>query len=189
MGLTYEMVSGDLSGTNYSSIRAGMLGVRSMIRAVQKTTFIPQICNPTYRDFIDTAVAVGLLPAGTPYSCSWHPPRFESVDPEKEARAIVLKVRAGVTTLAQAIAAEGYDVEAQLDEITAVNKLIDDRHLVLDSDPRFTSQRGIGQPDNSTPADEDTDLPTPDADLVEPDKTKDRMRDVLRLIARMARTG
>ncbi len=79
--LTYELLTGDLSRVNYSSIRAGMLEYRRLMESLQWTTIIPVVCDRQWRDFIDFAVLAGKLPEGTPYGVSHSPPRFESVDP------------------------------------------------------------------------------------------------------------
>ncbi len=182
VGLTYEIVSGDLSQTNFSSIRFGVLGVRAMVRAVQRLTIVPQILGPAYREFIDAAIGAGLLPASTGYGHAWHPPAWEAIDPVKEATAILLRVRSGQSTLAQALAAEGYDIDTQIEEIARCNEILDRYKVILDIDPRLTNAKGAGQPLTSAPPEEDAETKPEAEKLIETSATGDRMAEILALV-------
>jgi len=151
----YELLSGDLSLVNYSSYRAGMLGFRNAIEAFRWLTLIPMYCRPTWRRFIDTLVLIGKLPEAN-YSVQWTAPKFESVDPLKDAMAELKKIRTGTLTLPEAIAQNGYDPEKQLLEIKRVNELLDEYKIILDCDPRNVNDKGVEQPTGSgesTPGD------------------------------------
>lgn len=100
--MCYVILTGDLSGTNYSSIKAGLIEFRRFMRAIRGTVFIRQICRPLWRWPISIAVDQGLLPpvwesgprAGQPivYKVRWSPPRFESIDVLKDAQADALNL-------------------------------------------------------------------------------------------------
>jgi len=47
VGLTYELLTADLSQVNYSSIRAGLLEFRRRIEQLQWQVFIPALCRPS----------------------------------------------------------------------------------------------------------------------------------------------
>ncbi len=133
--MPYELLSGDLSQVNYSSIRAGLVEFRRWIETAQWQIVIPQLCEPTWRWFVESAWAAGLIP--TPdVRAEWSPPRFESVDPFKDAQADLLQVRAGLLTLREAIASRGRNPDDVLREIAMTNKQLDELGLLLDSDPR-----------------------------------------------------
>jgi len=93
VGMTYELLSGDLSKVNFSSIRAGLIEFRRMVSAMRANLVIPMMCDPVWRWFIEAAIADGSLPkpiAGTTedvYRVKWTAPRFEEVDREKDAKA------------------------------------------------------------------------------------------------------
>jgi hypothetical protein len=70
------------------------------------------------------------------YAVQWTAPKFESVDPLKDAMAELKKIRTGTLTLTEAIAQNGYDPEKQLLEIQRVNALLDEYEIILDCDPR-----------------------------------------------------
>ena len=140
----YELLTGDLSQVNYSSIRAGLVEFRRMIDAVQWQLFIPMLCAPVWRWFTEAAWAAGQIP--TPeVPVEWSPPKFDAVDPYKDAMADLLAIRTGTMTLAQAIARQGHNPDAVLAEIAATNAKLDGLGLVLDSDPRRVTKTGSAQ--------------------------------------------
>jgi lambda family phage portal protein len=142
--LPYELLTGDLSQVNYSSIRAGLVEFRRMIDAVQWQLFIPMFCQPVWDWFTEQAWAAGRLPQPR-IAVAWSPPRFEAVDPLKDAMADMLAMRSGTMTLAQAIARQGHNPDAVLAEIAAMNAKLDALGLVLDSDPRKVTKTGVLQ--------------------------------------------
>ncbi|KAB2883030.1 MAG: phage portal protein, partial [Pseudorhodoplanes sp.] len=144
--LPYELLTGDLSQVNYSSIRAGLVEFRRMIDAVQWQLFIPMFCQPVWDWFTAQAWAAGQLPQAK-IAVAWSPPRFEAVDPLKDAMADLLAMRSGTMTLAQAIARQGHNPDAVLAEIAAMNAKLDALGLVLDSDPRKVTKTGVMQAD------------------------------------------
>jgi len=91
----------------------------------------------------------GAFPAGKlprpDIAVAWSPPRFEAVDPLKDAMADLLAMRSGTMTLAQAIARQGHNPDAVLAEIAAMNARLDALGIVLDSDPRRVTKTGVLQ--------------------------------------------
>ncbi len=162
----YELLTGDLSQVNYSSIRAGLVEFRRMIDAVQWQLFIPMFCAPAWRWFTEAAWASGQIP--TPdVPVEWSPPKFEAVDPQKDAMANLLAIRSGTMTLAEVIAQQGRNPDAVLAEIAATNAKLDELGLILDSDPRRVTKTGSVQPsdpmgDPENDAADDTEQPDAD---------------------------
>jgi lambda family phage portal protein len=152
-GISYEQIASDMSQTTYTSYRAGQLGFRNTIETYRWLTLIPMFCQPTRKRFIDTLVLMGKIPEKAQtdpsinlYSTNWTAPKWESVDPWKDSRAEVQKIRTGTNTLWNAIAENGYDPRAQFDLIAETNAILDARKIVLDSDPRAVNIHGVGQP-------------------------------------------
>lgn len=143
--ITYELLTGDLSHVNYSSIRAGMLEYRRLMSALQWSTVIPVMLEPVWRDFIDFAVAAGELPADTPYDATYAPPVFESVDPLKDNLAAQMAVRSLFQSQPDAIAEQGYDPDEVLEEQAAFLKKAYALGLVLDTDPSKVARTGVAQ--------------------------------------------
>lgn len=57
----YELLTGDLSQVNYSSIRAGLVEFRRHVDAVQWQLVFPMLCAPVWRWFIREALSAGLV--------------------------------------------------------------------------------------------------------------------------------
>jgi lambda family phage portal protein len=160
IGLPYELFTGDMSQVNYSSWRGGMLGFRNTIEGYRWLTLVPKFCAPVRRRFIDTLILQGKIPAAARsserinlYATQWTAPKFESVDPVKDTIADLKRIRMGVLTLSEAILQNGYDPETQFREIARINALLDRLRIILDSDPRHTTDRGQEQAaDERTPA-------------------------------------
>ena len=143
MGITYEMLTGDLTQVNYSSIRAGLLEFRRRCEAIQHAVIVHQLCRPVWRAWMDQAVLEGALqlPGYARrrrhyQAAKWIPQGWQWVDPLKEFNALKLAIRAGLMSRSEAISAYGYDAEDIDREIAADNARADDLGLVFDSDPR-----------------------------------------------------
>lgn len=152
--VTYELMTGDLSHVNYSSIRAGNLEYRRLMAELQWLTVIPVMLEPVYRDFIDFAAAAGALPADTPYDCEYAPPVFESADPLKDNAAAQIAVRSGFQSLPDAIAGFGFDPDELLEEQAAFLDKARKLGLVLDTDPAKVARTGVAQPEATVVGDQ-----------------------------------
>ena len=163
-GVTYEQLSGDLTQVNYSSIRAGLLEFRRRCETIQHAVVVHQLCRPVWREWMRTAVLAGALEAPgfaadpAPHlTAKWIPQGWQWVDPEKEFKAVVLAIRAGLMSRSEAISAFGYDAEEIDREIAADNARADALGLVLDSDPRRVARTGAAQPDAESGAEREQD--------------------------------
>ena len=145
LGVTYEQLTGDLSQVNYSSLRAGLLEFRRTIETLRWQVFIPMFCVPVWKCFINRAYIAGLI-SKADYAASWTPPKFEMIDPLKDAQADTMMMRNGTLTWREAVANHGYDPDEQIAEITSTNAAFDENGIILDSDPRRITQAGIYQP-------------------------------------------
>lgn len=140
IGVPYELLTGDLSQVNYSSIRAGLLEFRRAIEQFRWHVLVPQLCEPVWRRFCLLAKV-----SAEPAPVTWTPPAFETVDPLKEAQAYQVLIRSGLVTWREAVSAYGYDPDQQLDEIAATNAAWDAAGVVFDCDPRKVTQSGAVQ--------------------------------------------
>ena len=143
MGITYEMLTGDLTQVNYSSIRAGLLEFRRRCEAIQHSVIAHQLCRPIWRAWLDQALLDGALTLPG-YSkrlrdyraVKWIPQGWQWVDPKKEFEAMKTAIRSGLLSRSQAISGFGYDAEDMDREIAADNQRADELGLVFDTDPR-----------------------------------------------------
>ena len=126
LGVPYEALTGDLSGVNYSSIRAGLVAFRRRAEALQHHVLVFQFCRPIWRRFVAAEVLSGRLAAPgfthdpEPFlAARWITPRTEWVDPAKDVGAEIAAIGAGLMSRREAVAARGYDLEALDAEIVA----------------------------------------------------------------------
>lgn len=120
-GLTYEQVSADLSGTNYSSARVGLLEFRRRAQMLHRTLIVDQLLRPLWRRWIDAEALAGRLTADPDlHRVTFAPPGFDWVDPAKEVAAEVAAIEARLKSRAEVVAARGRDV-ADLDEEIAAD--------------------------------------------------------------------
>jgi len=141
IGVPYELLTGDLSQVNYSSIRAGLLEFRRTIEQFRWMVLIPQLCQPVWQRF----TSLLSLGAAAAVPVTWTPSAWESVDPQKEAAAVQMRIRNGLTTWREAVSEMGYDADDQLEEIQRTNEAWDQAGIVLDCDPRKVSRAGVEQ--------------------------------------------
>lgn len=154
-GLTYEMLTGDLTGVNYTSLRAGLIEFRRLIETMQQRTLIFQLCRPVVNRWVKTAVLNTALKTLSPreylrnprifHRVKWNPDGFDFTDPVKDRLAILLDIRNGLTSRLRAVAARGERVE-QIDQenLDDLNRAIA-KELVYDCYPNQTNQAGALQ--------------------------------------------
>ena len=140
--LPYEILTGDLSQSNFSANRLGLIQYRRFVEHIQWHVIIPQFCQPIWEWFIEALIVVGLVPPDTIVPVEWCPPRHETVDPLDDVKADILAVRAGFRSMQDVIGSTGRTKEAVIKEMVEWNALIDAEGLTLDTDPRKVSMNG-----------------------------------------------
>jgi lambda family phage portal protein len=145
-GIMYEHLTGDLSMVNYSSYRAGNLEFRRMVQQLQYLTVIPMLCVPIVQAFEQAALVSGHL-TKTGFEKSYTPPRHESIDPEKDAKADLLRARNGLESLSSLAAEQGYEFGDLVEQIAADLALADSFKLSFDSDPRRQLKSAAATPE------------------------------------------
>ena len=119
MGLPDHVLSGDMSGANYSSLRAALVEWRQRIEQLQFNVIIPQLIRPVFQRWVELAVMAGDLDEAATAAAEFYPPQQPWVDPVKDAEAEAVLIAAGLKSRRQAVAQQGYDVEALDAEIAA----------------------------------------------------------------------
>lgn len=114
LGIPEHMLTGDLSGANYSSLRAGLLPFRARMEQIQYHTLVPQLLRPIWRRWLALEVAAGRADAMV--EADWIAPRPQQVDPLKDAEATEKHLAMGLTTKARAIAELGWNADDLDDE-------------------------------------------------------------------------
>ncbi|MCE5306765.1 MAG: phage portal protein [Acidobacteriales bacterium] len=133
LGLTYEQLTGDLTGVNYSSIRAGLLEFRRRCEAFQHQVMVFQFCRPVWRAWIEAAALAGVIDArdyakNPAYylDVEWQPQAWDWVDPLKDAEAEILLIDNLLKSRSQAIKGMGYDAES-VDRMIAEDQAREDK--------------------------------------------------------------
>jgi lambda family phage portal protein len=142
LGLSYEDFSGDYSQVNFSSARMGRLRHQAHIESWRWHMLIPQLCDRVWDWANEAAELAGLQPAG---DATWTPPPLPMIDPEREALAMLRRVRSGQVTFSDALRELGYDPDEFFEEAAADNAKLDAAGLTFDSDPRKMTQAGQAQ--------------------------------------------
>lgn len=151
----YELMTGDLSGANFSSLKAGFNPFHLNVERIQEHLIINQLCHNFYNLFLFGCEMMGLIkisdrddPADE-FEVSWTPPAIPMLDPVKEIAAIESAIRAGLQSWSDACRSRGYDPEQLLQEYIDDNKKLDAAKLMFTSDPRYDPNRV--QPSDSKP--------------------------------------
>jgi lambda family phage portal protein len=126
LGVPYAYLSNDMLKANYSNSRLALLEFRRRIEAYQHAVMVWQVCRRVWQRWMDTAVVSGALDLPgyearrrEYVACAWLPPRWDWVDPLKDARAEIEQIAAGLKSRTQALAERGYDAEQVDAEIAA----------------------------------------------------------------------
>lgn len=130
-GCPYWLLTGDLSGVTFSSIRGDWVAFNRFADVVRERVVIPHLCEPGLRWWRDAAELADLLTPGIPdparLEWDWIPPRREMLDPRTEVTADVESVRAGFKSLTQVVSSLGTDpdkvLEALAEDLAKAKKL------------------------------------------------------------------
>ncbi len=139
-GITYEQLTGDLTGVNYSSIRAGLIEFRRRCAMLQHNIMVFQFCRPVWSRWLELAVLCGELridekvAKAAKEEVKWIPQGFDWVDPLKDQQAQQMAVRNGFKSRSEVVSELGYDVEEIDQEIAEDQKRADSFGLCFDSD-------------------------------------------------------
>lgn len=110
MGVTYEMMTGDVREVNFSSARVSMLEFRRNAEQMQWLTLIPRLCEPIWRAFVDAASMAGSMKAKD-YGVDWSTPKWDYVNPEQDVKANLAEVSGGFTSISEILRRRGYKPE------------------------------------------------------------------------------
>lgn len=139
IGVTYEILTNDYSQVNFSSGRMGWQEFQRNIDQWRAHLVQPRLCDVVWQWFVEAAATAGF--GQDKVVAIWTAPRREMIDPTKEVAATKEQLRNGLISLPEAIRLSGYEPEEVLNEIAAVNKVLDKHGLILDSDPRKDADR------------------------------------------------
>lgn len=156
LGVTYDQLSGDLRGANYSSLRAGKLEFKRQCSRLQQTFFIPRFCNRVWNRWITQAILAGVLKERKGgYPVEWVTPAWESVNPKLDLAAEENAVRSGRWTPQEFIGSWGGNWRKTLRDRQKYYAYADELKVQVDMDSRRFTRAGLKQvvqPDQPAPA-------------------------------------
>jgi lambda family phage portal protein len=168
VSVPYEILTQDLTGTSYASIRAGLLEYQRMCSALSRNVIIPHICTPVWRWYVEAAELAGLLPAMTPMQRAmamrprWHTPQWIQVDRESTIKADILEMQAGTKTLEQCVAERGGDWMTVVAQLSAEQEVAVAAGLSLVGFGQVSPSQSVTMPADGASAPDATDAPAED---------------------------
>ena len=147
LSIPYELLTGDLTNTNYSSAKMGLEGFKRRVQALRETMIIAKLLRPIFRRWITLEILSGRLQATDferdpePYfDVSFLFPSWASLDPYREAQADAVLLNSGLRSRAEIIASRGRD-------IADVDREIASDGFIPRQPPAVSGNQGV--PDNA----------------------------------------
>lgn len=141
LGVAYEDLTGDYTNLPFSAARMSRIRHWARVEDWRWRVLVPQFCDPVWAWAMQAAQIMSRVTGEAPRAV-WTPPAAPFIDPGAEGLAIMRNIRAGIQSLSEALRERGYDPKEVLAEIAADNALLDKLGIILDSDPRNTTQAG-----------------------------------------------
>ncbi len=134
-GVTYELLTGDYTGINYSNLRGIRNDFMKMIAPLQQR-HIRNFSKPVFAAFMESAVMAGrlqlpgFLANPRPWlAAQWQPPGVESIDPLREGKAFIDQINGLLRSPQEVTASRGREYEDVLNEIAEAKRMADERGL------------------------------------------------------------
>lgn len=118
MGVTYEMMTGDMRDTNFSSARVRLIDFRRHVESVQWLCLVPRLLRPVWRAFIDAAV-LGRQLSRPSYAVDHSTPKWEYVNPAQDADSELKLISSGLLTVSESLRRRGYKPDEVFAELKA----------------------------------------------------------------------
>lgn len=135
VGVSYELLSGDYQGLNYTVLRGVRNDLITQFRPIIKR-HERQFCWQVFKPFMDWAVLSGKLNLpdyfANPYAylkAQWIPQGMPPVDPLKEGRSDADAIDSLLKSPQEVAAARGRDLEEVYDEIAAARAMQEERKI------------------------------------------------------------
>lgn len=162
LGVSYEALTGDLTGVNFSSGRMGWLEFQRNIDTWRSMVVVPQMLN-TLGEWFMAAMRAS---EGMGAEIEWTAPRREMISPKDEVGPAIEAIKAGLDSRDNWIRRSGRDPEAVDLEIKEGNerakalglKFTSDAATELEAKQKLNEQKQApGEEDDSNPSEEDAD--------------------------------
>lgn len=158
LGIGYNLLTGDLEGVNYSSLRSAALDERDEWRALQ-SWMVQHFYEPIYEEWLDKVAGSEFLPIaqsiiGKVIDVCFNPRGWPWVDPEKDAKANDIQLKNRTTTYHRIFAEQGLDFEDEMEQAAYEQKYMDTLGLTIkeDEDKQGKDDDGAKSKDRSKSA-------------------------------------
>lgn len=150
MGIAYEDLTGDYGSLPYSAARMSRIRSQARVEAWRWDLVIPQFYQAVWELAVKFApsgpgAAKAVPPKG--YVPRWTPPPLPMLDPTVEGQAYVRNIRSGLQSFSEVHRELGNEPKDVIREMREDWRAVDAAELILDSDPRSTTQAGQLQGD------------------------------------------
>lgn len=160
IGLSYELVSRDVSQVNFSSARQNLLEDRKTFRPIQEY-MKEHFCREVYTEWLISAVLAGELDIKDFWNDkerylehTWITPGWQWIDPLKEVQGAKEELKAGLTTLALQCGEQGEDWEENLEQRALEVQIAKNLGLTLDIDNPEKGGNVVDGKTNNDPTEE-----------------------------------
>jgi lambda family phage portal protein len=151
-GVPYEVLTGDLTNVSDRALRLILNEFRRTVEQWQWLVLIPNALQKVREAWWDAAVLAGVLDAPgyaedreDYVETIWTPQGWPYSHPVQDVQADRAAVRSGFKSRSSVIEANGDDPEEVNAQLVQDNATADANDMILDSDARYTSDRGITQ--------------------------------------------
>jgi lambda family phage portal protein len=151
IGITYEQMTGDLTGVSFSSIRAGLNEFRKRIERVQYHLAIHKFCHRVAEWFLEAVYLDDILPlpgymkSPNQFLPIWQTPKLYSVNPLQDAATDLIEVRGGFSTRQQKQMERANEPAATNKQLMVEQGVESEDQLILDSNPAAVNKSGALQ--------------------------------------------
>jgi lambda family phage portal protein len=138
LGVTYEILTGDMSEVNFSSARVRLLDFRDAVKQMQWLTLIPKMLRPVHEAFVEAAYLSGKI-RQRDMAVEFSTPKWDYVNPEQDVKADQAEIGAGLSTLSEKLRQRGYEPDVVFDEWKSDHDKLKERGIL---DTMLFMQRG-----------------------------------------------
>jgi len=159
LGVSYELIARDFTGTNFSSARQANLEDRRQWEPEQEE-FIEEFLDPVWAWFVDAASFARVAPFGsarTEWPVIWTPQGWLWVDPQKEITATETAIGLGIDNPIDAARRVGRDFHENVKKIAAANQFAESLGVTLGA-------AGTAPPPEEEEEEEEEEVETDDVD-------------------------
>jgi lambda family phage portal protein len=125
MGVPYELMTGDVSQTNFSSARVRRLDFKKTVESTQWRVLIPRLIERVCIAASDAAVLAGIIQRAI-RKWDHSTPKWDYVNPEQDVKSDMAEMSAGLATWSEKLRQRGYNPEQVLAEMQSDFKKLED---------------------------------------------------------------